>query len=66
MLPMRYVLSLLFLGAIVVVWLFDATAAIRGTGNDSVSATILDWSTRWPLIPLLVGVLLGHMFWPQR
>jgi len=65
-LSMRFILSLLFLGAIIAVWLYDAVASVRGHGELSASAVILEWSIRWPLIPLLVGVLLGHIFWPQR
>lgn len=33
--------------------------------GSTVSAVIMMWSTRFPVIPLLVGILIGHLFWPS-
>ena len=40
--------------------------AIATAGYDaSVSVVVLDWSRRAPVLPFAVGVLVGHLFWPQ-
>lgn len=31
----------------------------------TVSAVITSWSREWPIVPLLVGILIGHLFWGQ-
>jgi hypothetical protein len=33
--------------------------------QGTVSALILDTSRRYPILPLAVGLLLGHLLWPQ-
>lgn len=30
----------------------------------TISATIQRWSVAWPILPLSVGLLMGHLFWP--
>jgi len=40
--------------------------AIATAGYDaSISVVVLDWSRRAPVLPFAVGVLAGHLFWPQ-
>lgn len=34
--------------------------------GPTVSSTILDIAYRYPAIVLVVGFVLGHLFWPQR
>lgn len=63
---MRFILSLLFLGIVFAVWLFDIFAGLNERPQDTVSAVLFDWSRDFPILPLAVGVLLGHLFWPQR
>lgn len=32
----------------------------------TVSAVLLGWARRHPIIPFVLGVLVGHLFWSQR
>lgn len=34
-------------------------------GQVTISAYLLSLSRHYPMLPLAVGVLLGHIFWPQ-
>lgn len=61
----RIVLSGCLLIALACAGAWDIYAAYRGQGVEPVSVVIQDWSRRWPILPLLVGVLLGHLFWPS-
>jgi hypothetical protein len=39
---------------------------IAASGYDaSVSVIIVDWSRQLPILPFAIGVLAGHLFWPQ-
>ena len=33
--------------------------------SATISAEVLSTSRKWPVVPLLVGILMGHLFWPQ-
>lgn len=35
-------------------------------GQESLSEVIATAAHRWPIIPLLVGVLIGHLFFTLR
>lgn len=63
---MRIIVSLGFLGAIAIVWLWDSYWSVRGEHNNTVSRTVLDWSREWPIIPFGIGVTLGHLLWPNN
>lgn len=32
----------------------------------TVSYQIQVWSEKWPVLPLLVGLVLGHLLWPTK
>lgn len=63
---MKTYLSLLFLFMLIVVWLFDWYAIVKDRPRETVSAMLLEWSQAWPILPLLVGIVIGHLFWPNR
>jgi len=60
------VLSLIFLLAIATVYLFDVAAVVRGVPQETVSRVMLVWSERFPILPLCVGIVIGHLFWPNK
>ena len=41
--------------------------AITALGSDqaTVSRVTLEFAQRYPIVPLGVGILIGHLFWPQ-
>lgn len=51
------VANLVFVG----VW--DITAYATGQESSTVSSVFRAWSHAFPQLPLLVGLLLGHLFW---
>jgi uncharacterized membrane protein YedE/YeeE len=56
------------------VWFFVTAFALVGAvdiylvlcgRSPTVSRTILDLASDYPIIPFAVGVLAGHLLWPQ-
>jgi hypothetical protein len=62
----RHVLAVAFLGVLFVCGIWDVFQASRGAPEDSVSQTVFYWSIQYPVLPLILGILLGHLFWPQQ
>lgn len=48
-----------------IVGLWDVAALYSGHADDSVSAVIGRWSQQFPVLPLAVGLIAGHLFWPR-
>lgn len=44
---------------------FDAIMYAREGWTGTISYLVLTRSRRYPIIALAVGVLIGHLFWPQ-
>ena len=54
------------LGAVAVLLVgFDVWLATRNPPDATISRSIADWSLDHPIVPFAVGVVLGHIFWPQ-
>lgn len=47
-----------------VVAAYDVYAVFALPPNSTVSFQLSEWSQRFPVIPLLLGLLIGHLFWP--
>lgn len=62
---MRYTLFWSVWALMSVVALWDFLAIVSGRSDDTVSRIFLDWSQANPIFPFLVGLLSGHLFWPQ-
>jgi hypothetical protein len=49
--------------------LWDTWVLVRLGPDFTISALLLRWSLRWPFLPLAaafgLGILTGHLFWPQ-
>lgn len=43
---------------------YDVVAVWTSPPRPTISAIIQDWSVRFPMIPLTVGIILGHIFFP--
>ncbi len=48
---------------LVIVAIYDILAALFGGIKATLSWQIWTWSTNFPIIPLAVGVVIGHLFW---
>lgn len=53
------------LAAVALVLAWDIFLARKGEGN-TLSFRWARWAQKWPIWPLLVGILLGHLFFPNR
>lgn len=63
---MKIYLSLGFLVVLAAVWVWDWYAIVKQQPKETVSAMLLEWSQAWPILPFMVGVIIGHIFWPSR
>lgn len=58
--------AILLLVITMTILIFDTYAAFSAGAVDSVSTVLYHWAQRWPIIPLVVGILIGHLFFPTR
>jgi hypothetical protein len=58
-------LACLFIAVNLTIALWDVWAWGAGKDNETVSWIMFQWSKAWPILPLVVGVVAGHVFWPQ-
>jgi len=61
---MKIFLAAAMLAVIVLAGVWDIYVAARGRNEDTVSSVLHGWSLQFPILPLVVGLLLGHIFWP--
>lgn len=59
-------LAIALLVILFVVGIWDIYASYWIGSGNTVSYLIQSWSLQFPALPLLVGFLLGHLFWPIR
>lgn len=62
---MRYTLAGSLLTMVFMVGLWDIYVVAKGDYHDTVSSVIHHWSLMYPVLPLTLGLVLGHIFWPQ-
>lgn len=48
-----------------VIFSVDLWLLVKKGYKATVSATLLDMGMKFPIIPFLIGVVLGHLFWPN-
>jgi len=58
------VTRIILLFVVIALVIFDIYAAIKGV-NNTISAVTLNIAMRHPVLPLIVGIIVGHLFWPQ-
>jgi len=59
------IVALLLLLSFVVVGVWDIYANFGLPPGQTVSWVLQDWSRQWPVLPLVMGLLLGHLLWPR-
>ena len=57
---MKTKISLIIISSVAII----LNIILIATGNTSMSATIQKISGSYPIIPVAVGILVGHWFWP--
>lgn len=63
--PATVMVSIILALVLIVVGLYDLIAVLWFGQPATVSAVVLQIAKRHPILPLAVGVLIGHLFWPQ-
>jgi hypothetical protein len=58
--------ALLFFAVLVAIGVFDFIALYSGGRNSTISAVVQQLSREYPLLPLAIGLILGHLFFPTR
>ena len=62
---MKHVLAVLLLSVVAGVGLWDIIAVGIGRPADTVSVVVQGWAMSFPILPLVIGLILGHVFWPH-
>jgi hypothetical protein len=53
-----------FIVMVILVAAFDCYMGLRYGADQTVSAVLQDWGGRFPVLVLIIGLILGHLFWP--
>jgi peptidoglycan/LPS O-acetylase OafA/YrhL len=56
----------LIVAVVVLAAAYDVIAMLQGGVQATISRRVWFWSKDMPIIPFLVGVLCGHLFFSQR
>lgn len=59
-------IAIFFMAVIAIIALFDAWAIFSGAHCWTVSDWLQHWSASSPLIPLAIGLVIGHLFFGKR
>lgn len=63
---MKNLTKIFIISALSVIIGYDIFAVIQGGMDATISAVLLHWSREYPPVTLASGILLGHLFWPQK
>ena len=55
----------IILGIVLIVIFWDITIVFIGRPESTISAVILQVSKENPIIAFVLGVIVGHLFWPN-
>ena len=58
--------SMVIVLTVVVLALFDVYIIAKKGKQESISAHIIRGSKQYPLVVLMFGILLGHLFWSMK
>jgi hypothetical protein len=58
------IIALVLLTGLMFVGIWDIFVVLRFSSAETVSTILVRWSREWPFLPLLVGLIVGHLFFP--
>ncbi len=61
-----YVVSIGFILMFMLVGVYDLLAIMSKGKLESVTSHIQAWSQEFPLLPFVLGAIIGHLFWPSK
>ena len=59
-------LAIAFLSCCFAVGVYDVYATYLANGGETVSDVLGRWGSSFPVLPLALGLVLGHIFWPRH
>jgi hypothetical protein len=62
----KHLFAFLLLSIVILISVWDIVAVYRGRPQDEVSHILQSWAHMFPILPLVVGILIGHVFWPTK
>jgi uncharacterized membrane protein len=62
--PRKVTISILIAVALLLIG-WDIYVAVNKDEGDTISEILL-WVSKHPIMPFAFGVLMGHLFWPQK
>lgn len=62
----RLITSIVVIVATAALVVYDIVIVIEPTPGDTISAVLLNWAHRYPVVSWLWGGLAGHLFWPMK
>ena len=57
--------KLILLGFVAIVFFWDAVVLLKGRPEATLSAVLLQLTKDNPIIAFVLGVVVGHLFWPN-
>lgn len=51
---------------VVIVTVYDVYAMAIGGTENSISHMLITYAYHYPILPFLVGFIMGHLFWRMR
>jgi len=57
--------KLILLGMVIIIFFWDATVLLMGRPEATLSAVLLQVTKDNPIIAFILGVVVGHLFWPN-
>lgn len=52
----------------IIIWagVWDVIAGLLWGEQATITYVVGQWSKEVPILPILVGIVMGHLFWPRR
>lgn len=62
---MKVFLAMFFLIVLTFIGMWDVYCSYKRWPDETVSACIQDWSRSFTILPILIGIVIGHVFFPM-
>ena len=59
-------MTIAFIAGTFVIWIaFDVWIGLKKGSQETISVVSLNFAKKYPIFPFIVGVIMGHLYWPQ-
>lgn len=62
----QLILTVMLFSLAFVIGVWDIWAVYHDRGQDTVSNILGLWAAQLPILPFMLGLLAGHLFWPRQ